>query len=340
MLRRNLGNVGVSGGGSASVMRTPDWSRGGRLRTHVTGGEYYIVNCPFCRDTRQRLWINALWGTRDQATGQELWHLAVCYNENCLASESCRIELREIVHAFPAQSCRRVTTKVVERSGTSPAITLPAGRVPVNSPECPAHVQYYLEARAFDLDELATRWQVSYVRHSTDARPQLHDRILIPVLRPAVCGDMRPLLAGWQARTVGDNGAGKKYLNSTGMMKSALLYGLPGAMKSRCPAVIVEGVTDVWRLGPGAVALFGKSASKSQVSLIATHFANRQICIMLDADAADEALELRVKLDQAVRDFGRRNQVRIVKLSPGDGDVADCTRAEAWSIIKNQVGKT
>src|SRR5579872_4473281 len=47
-------------------------------------GEYYRVNCPYCTDTRRRLWINHRWGQRDDHGKLNLF-LAHCYNENCMA---------------------------------------------------------------------------------------------------------------------------------------------------------------------------------------------------------------------------------------------------------------
>ncbi len=32
-------------------------------------GEEYSTSCPFCGDTRGRLYVNHLWGTKDKFTG-------------------------------------------------------------------------------------------------------------------------------------------------------------------------------------------------------------------------------------------------------------------------------
>src|ERR1017187_9480324 len=46
-------------------------------------GEYYIISCPYCGDTRFRLRINHRWGVTDERGHSNLW-LAHCHNERCL----------------------------------------------------------------------------------------------------------------------------------------------------------------------------------------------------------------------------------------------------------------
>ena len=49
----------------------------------IDSGEEYVLNCPFCGDTRHRFYINHMWGTKDDSSGSlNLW-LMHCYNENC-----------------------------------------------------------------------------------------------------------------------------------------------------------------------------------------------------------------------------------------------------------------
>lgn len=334
LLKRNFGHVRVSGGGSSRVSHVPDWSRKGRLRTNVTGGEYYVICCPFCNDTRYRLWINALWGTRDATTGRELWHLAICHNEQCLADVGHRMHLREMVHAFPAQS-RRMQPVAPAPSPPGQRIELPELCVPVNSPDCPAHVQAYLQSRGFNLRELATHWGVAYTSESMHSRPRLFDRIVIPIWRPARRpGSTNQYLAGWQARAIGDGEP--KYLNCTGMKKSSLLYGLPQALAAKGPVIVVEGVTDVWRLGRNAVALFGKSISAAQVSLLVQHFRSRPIIIMLDADASTEAMSTRQQVCAALKGFCTP-RVQLLSIPAGYQDVGECPREELWAYIEQEL---
>ena len=68
----------------------------------VQYGETYKVSCPFCSDTRQRLWINHHWGVRDEKTNDDLLHLAHCFNDDCINTREVQKELHAMV--FPRAS--------------------------------------------------------------------------------------------------------------------------------------------------------------------------------------------------------------------------------------------
>ena len=118
-----------------------------------------------------------------------------------------------------------------------------------------------------------------------------------------------------------------KYLSCKGMKKSQLLYGLPEAVGSQGAIVVVEGPTDVWRLGPGAVALFGKDMSLPQQELLDRFLPGRPVVVFLDRDAQDKAVELQ-------RTLLNRGRVTVLAgLPDGRDDVGDCTTQEAWQQV-------
>ena len=89
-------------GETAHVSYSPIWEpRKVRLRAEVFGGEYYRINCPYCSDTRQRLWISYRWAEVDPRTRSELLHLAICFNEDCIDSYEVRQDLFERVYPWP-----------------------------------------------------------------------------------------------------------------------------------------------------------------------------------------------------------------------------------------------
>src|SRR5579862_7193886 len=101
-LVERFGRVGISNDGQAlQVTHMPDYvHRKGRLKAHVSSwGETYKVNCPFCSDTRGRLYISHRWGVRDPRTGDDLLHLAFCHNEECLRTREAQKQLHK--HVFP-----------------------------------------------------------------------------------------------------------------------------------------------------------------------------------------------------------------------------------------------
>src|SRR5262249_27425542 len=127
---------------------------------------------------------------------------------------------------------------------------LPMGSTPVAElpPGHPALA--YLASRGFDPMELWQRWQVHYCQRSPLTTPPFDRRLVIPVhdLGP---GDA-PRLAGWIARAI-TPGAEPKYLFNRGLRTSRLLYGMPQALASHGPVILVEGPADAWRIGVGAV---------------------------------------------------------------------------------------
>jgi DNA primase len=85
-----------------------------------------------------------------------------------------------------------------------------------------------------------------------------------------------------------------------GLPKGQLLYNLDRA--SRQPfIVLVEGVTDVWRLGSMAVSGFGKDLSDQQVCLLreASQAGARHVVILLDGGETVAAWKAKRALNRA-----------------------------------------
>jgi len=75
-LEKKFGKIKISNEGHSLQSRTR--KIGYEVKTEILyPGEYYCINCPFCGDKRQRLWVN-------HRFAEYRW-LAVCYNETrCL----------------------------------------------------------------------------------------------------------------------------------------------------------------------------------------------------------------------------------------------------------------
>jgi hypothetical protein len=84
------------------------------------------------------------------------------------------------------------------------------------------------------------------------------------------------------------------------------LYNLDSVRKT---VVIVEGVTDVWRIGDGAVATFGTQYTKAQLALL---IGIKRAFVMFDAEAEEEGSRLAYDLS-AIVPF-----VDIINLREGD----------------------
>ena len=322
-LQAAFGSVSVTNNGQPrQVLTLPDWSNGGRLRSQVVAsGEQYRVDCCYCNDTRQRLYFNYEWAIPDGPNDNI--HLVKCFNENCVATRERQQDLLHRVYPLGRERYQAPVQSVVVPPPPPFVPTLPSGiLVPLDRlPEAHA-ARAYLRQRNFDPAALWATWQVQYCELSVSAQPNPSQRLVIPIY------DADQRLAGWQARYVGDcPDRVPKYLSCKGMKKSQLLYGLAEARGTAGPVVIVEGPTDVWRLGPGSLALFGKDMSLPQQQLLDQHLPGGHVVVMLDRDAQDKAQELQ-------RTLLNRGRVTVLAgLPDGRDDVGDCTAEEAWRQV-------
>jgi len=269
----------------------------------IEPGEYYKVSCPFCSDTRHRLWINHRWGRYVPALQSKLLHLAICYNDNCLRKPGAVHRLYEMVFSDFGHEQGDVVLQA-KRCVTAPAAPRYPGRHQSLATLWPNHpANDYLQSRGFDPKVLTSQYRVSYCIEAAAEFPLAQGRIIIPV---HLNGEFR----GWQARCVGEPQSGlPKYYSMPSMKKSELLYNYDTA-RTHAFLVVVEGVTDVWTFGPEAVALFGKTISARQVELLAQ--AGRPVFVLLDHDAAVEAQKVSAALQ------GKVPAVHLVALPSGD----------------------
>lgn len=258
-------------------------------------GEYYRVNCPYCTDTRKRLWINHRWGQRDDHGHLNLF-LAHCYNENCLAEPGRAWQFYKEIFTDFTHEVDDVVQKShrVETPDVTP--TWPGRRVPINELWNNHPARLYVQERGFDVDKLSKDYSVSYCIEAMNDYPLAQGRIIIPSF-------MDGQLKGWQARYVGDPPSKSipKYYTMPGMKRNKVLYNFDQARKYPF-VVLCEGPTDAWSFGPEAVALWGKTISNHQLGLIVSGWKLVYVC--LDGEAVDEGLEvfnaLHNKVDKAL----------------------------------------
>lgn len=307
-------------------------------------GEQYRINCPFCGDQRHRLYVSYFFGQYDQVLQQTDYNCWFCQNEtHCHQSVANRARFRLLVSGHLSQVPQRPPTLAQSCEpepsfGPAPApnepIELPSDSIPLcQLPENHPAVIYLLE-RGFDVGELSRIWDVRYVPLFNQSSAS--NRILIPIGRPRLQyttsdANNEEILVSWQARFIGTPvPPTTKYVFPRGFTKSKVLYGLSLATQATGPVLVVEGVTDVWRAGPGAVATFGKQPSHDQLLLLRHHFVGRPIVVVPDADAREEAEEFARELFRArgINDAERR--VVVATLHSHASDPAECTRQEIW----------
>ncbi|QDU98772.1 hypothetical protein [Lignipirellula cremea] len=315
--------------------------RGRQSSEAAHSGEYYSVDCPFCHG-RKKLWINHMWGVNDQ--GEDHLYLAWCYRCEQPSIRETQKELREQVFPF-SYGLRQKRSDLPTATSPSEGETISAP-TPVAIPvgllrfqdDVAASAADYLRERGFDPFELDEKWGVRYCPYANNVKPRILDRIVIPIytLRRTLqfSQTTEVVLAGWQSRCIGDDPSGTpKYMCMQGLKKSQLLYGLPQAVDTTGPVVIVEGVTDVWRLGSRAVAVLGKAVSRTQQQLLVRHFPGRPIVVFFDDGAKAEG-NLAAAAIRAIRqEYGDRAPVVVATPPAGRDDVGACMPDEAWAAV-------
>jgi hypothetical protein len=129
----------------------------------------------------------------------------------------------------------------------------------------------YLKRRKFNPPSIQKEWDI----RGTDLVGKYKNRIIAPIYH-------NNKIVSFQGRDITDK-SDMKY-KACPKEKEIIhhkhtLYGIDKAKeKRRC--VVVEGITDVWRLGAGAVATFGIKYTQRQVSLLSELF--DIICILFD----------------------------------------------------------
>lgn len=258
------------------------WS-GKRIVDH--SGEEYKIRCPFCRDHRQRLFINHRWGVLDEETGGYNLFLCQCFNEQCVDSWDKQKQLADMVFSAATERRMRIRpgrnapTSVTEVKPPGPVISL--DQLSERYPHHPAVL--YLRGRQLDPAYLAKRYGVSYCPQSR--YPQAQNRIICPMYQ-------HDRLVGWQARYIGDDvpSGVVKYWSCPGMARKLLAYNFEAAVKHHT-IPIVEGPTDVWNIGPMSLGLIGKTMNPSLVNrfveAIKNNGSGQVVPIVLDPEQSE-----------------------------------------------------
>jgi DNA primase len=137
----------------------------------------------------------------------------------------------------------------------------------------------YLCSRGFDPDEIIATWGVQGI----GVAPKLGWRLFIPI-------QYKGELVSWTTRAIGTSGL--RYISASyteeAISHKHLLYGIDMVAHA---VAIVEGPTDAWGIGPGAVGTLGLSWTPEQVKLM-TSFPVRVVCFDNTPNAQARARKL------------------------------------------------
>ena len=331
---------------------------------HATGGEQYVVCCPFCGDTRYRFYISHMWNAvikTGKATYRCSKHLMRCFNEECVSVQRTdrpdkRLEnFNKLVQAleqalvdapsFDISSVRQQAAQDIETMANQ--VKLPKIRVPIDDKSVPAQIlQYWIKERGYSLDTLR-KWGVEVglldypIKHGHSRLLQFPFTIL-PVYQYGQ-------FWWWQGRLTPPDGTldgsleidefGEeypKYYIPAGAKKSWTLYNLDDAQYYN-DIVIVEGVTDVWRVGKRAMAMFGKSLSTAQRSVLCKRCAGKRIILVPDTNDPD-ALAAAISNKAALDAQGVFESVEISTIEQGK-DIGEIrgNEEEIWQYILDHI---
>lgn len=328
-LKNYFGEVKVSNPGITSNSIIAQSISGKPYRKIISNGECYRVCCPFCGDTRFRLYFNYLWGLLDNETNSRNLNFCICYNERCTDSFDNRKKLFEMVffdtNFIDDFEFENTSIEIdYNYNNINQTIQLPENCIPLSDLPNTHIAIKYLTQRKFDYKYLNDVFHLMFCEHSNIYK-MASGRIIIPVY-------YQNTLVGWQARFIG-NPIDKnipKYYTVRGFQKSKYLYNFDKAVDSSY-VVITEGASDAWRYGYEAVSLFGHIASSVQLELLKCNWKN--FVILLDGDVKDKSIDLYNNLKC------EDNNVYLVHLEK-DKDpcdyTTDCLRKLVYSKISEQ----
>jgi len=273
------------------------------------------TRCPFCGDTGEHL------GCAPNSLAFHCWKCG-WHPADITVSQILGISIPE---ARKVVAEHRKATPRASSISTDRKVKIQPFKLPPNEPLTKAH-RAYLRQRGFDPGKIARQWGLS----STGPIALLDGinyayRILIPI-------NWGGEMVTFQARdTTGRSDT--KYLACPAAREvksiKSILYIDEKYWAAHDTCILVEGVTDVWRLGPAAGATFGIDFKLEQVLAIPKHM--KRVWILYDPEpqAQRQARKLMVKLEMMGKEVHR--------YSIGNSDPGDLSQSEADYLVKQLI---
>lgn len=267
------------------------------------------IRCPHCNDHSTHLGINI------QNKYANCWRCGHHFLDKTVA-KLLNIPLgkaKKLLKEYGGQSVRKA--KEIKRAPRTKSHTLPSDTGGMSRRH-----RKYLQSRGFDADKIAREWGVLGTGpvSTLDGISYKH-RILAPIW-----WDDRQV--SWQTRDITGK-AKAKYMACPKerelMEHQTILYGKQSAWTET--GICVEGITDVWRLGPKAFATFGIDYTPQQLRHIARNFTRVILIFDQEPQAQARARKLRAELEIRGREVV---QIDLKK------DPAELTEKQAKSLVK------
>lgn len=221
-------------------------------------------------------------------------------------------EAQRIVENFQTKGTRRKETLTIKAD----SVEFPAGTSKMIKPH-----KDYLKSRQFDPDLLERIWGLK----GTGPIGSYRWRVIAPIT-------YNGRLVSYQGRDI-SKFSDLRYKacpsHEEAIDHKKVLYGYDQTRgKDRC--IVVEGITDVWRLGEGAVCTFGIEYTNAQVKLLRSFD-----LVFVAYDQGDNTSEEKAAAKQARKlasELSAFTSVEIIDI--GEGDPGDLEQSEADNIMK------
>lgn len=202
-----------------------------------------------------------------------------------------------------------------EESETLPTPHATVCSWPTGSGRLSPRAKEYLHGRNFDPEHLESVWNLK----STDAFGDYKFRIIAPIFVDGV-------MVSYQGRDfTGKSDLKYKACKAENevMAHQTVCYGLDLVKGDTC--IVVEGIADVWRLGPGAICCFGIDFTMAQVNMITERFKTAYVLFDAEEQAQKQANDLAVLLN------ARGVETYILELD--ESDPGDMSQEEANKLM-------
>lgn len=267
------------------------------------------TKCPFC-------------------TGNPGWHLGINVEKGYSNCYRCGSHWMPVVVSTLAKTSIKDAKAIVQRYLSedhetdqqemvyAEKIKYPSGTGPMNKKQ-----RNYLAGRGFDPEKLERMWELMGIGHVGIYK----NRILVPIR-------YNNRLISYQTRDITDKHPAKymaaKQTDEVFPHKD-ILYGIDHCKSSTL--VLVEGITDVWRMGYGAGATSGIDYSPAQMVMIARRF--KKVFTFFDDEVTAQQKVEKLSFELMAMNVEIENIINV------GGDPGDLTDAEAFDLMSDLLGK-
>jgi hypothetical protein len=232
---------------------------------HCTKG-WVNIHCPFCAGSQN---YHLGWNIE-----KEYFYCWRCGHHRtietlCKLSQLSAQQVKELIREYKGRP--RISNTLKKRAPRIKGFQYPSGVV-----ELQQNHRKYLEGRNFDPDYIVNMWGIKGTSPVSQlANIGYQNRILAPIY-------WNGQVVSFQTRAIGK--AEPKYKACPQerelIQHKHILYGKQKAWGTT--GICVEGITDVWRFGPSAFAVFGISYRLEQVREMIKHF--KRVVVVFDND--------------------------------------------------------